>query len=246
MTPERLAALAAATTPDTIAAARLEMHGALGGDRARLAADVAATLHASLLAEIERRPTGRPHAELRAIAVAALRRATGLTADAAARAGGDAIDEIVETGAAVRDGEMVRLAGHAPSGPSPALLAAMDRLVASLDVASPPSLALAARTAGCPPDGIRALVADGRIVRLDEDLAYAAAAYAALEERAVTLAAAGPLAPAALRDATGTSRKYVMAILEDLDRRGVLRRTADGHVLGPRAAASAIADRGRP
>jgi hypothetical protein len=44
-----------------------------------------------------------------------------------------------------------------------------------------------------------------------------------------------PLTPAAFRDATGTSRKYVMAILEDLDRRAILRRTADGHVPGPRA-----------
>jgi len=114
----------------------------------------------------------------------------------------------------------------------------MDRLAAALDVLAPPSLAEAARAAGCPPDGIRALEASGRIVRLDDDLAYAAATYAVLEDRAVSLASAGPLAPAAFRDATGTSRKYVMAILEDLDRRGVLRRTPDGHVPGPRAAAA--------
>ena len=72
-------------------------------------------------------------------------------------------------------------------------------------------------------------------VRLDDDLAYAAAAYRRLEARAVELATVGPLVPAALRDATGTSRKYVMAILEDLDRRGILRRTPAGHVPGPRA-----------
>ena len=49
------------------------------------------------------------------------------------------------------------------------------------------------------------------------------------------MAAREPLTPAAYRDATGTSRKYVMAILEDLDRRAILRRTADGHVPGPKA-----------
>jgi hypothetical protein len=97
-------------------------------------------------------------------------------------------------------------------------------------------LSEAARAVGCPGDGIRALEAAGRIVRLDDDLAYAATTYAALEDRAIALAAAAALTPAAFRDATGTSRKYVMAMLEDLDRRGVLRRTPEGHVPGPRAA----------
>jgi len=89
---------------------------------------------------------------------------------------------------------------------------------------------------GCSPAGIRALAADGRIVILDDDLAYATPAYRALQHQALAHAAAGPLTPAALRDATGTSRKYVMAILEDLGRRGILRRTPDGHLPGPRAA----------
>jgi hypothetical protein len=51
------------------------------------------------------------------------------------------------------------------------------------------------------------------------------------------MAAVSPLSPAAYRDATGTSRRYVLAILEDLDRRGLLRRTDAGHVLGPRTVA---------
>ena len=70
---------------------------------------------------------------------------------------------------------------------------------------------------------------------LEPDLAYAASTYRGLEAMALSLAAKVPLTPAAFRDATGTSRKYVMAILFDLDRRGVLRRTPDGHVPGPRA-----------
>ena len=51
------------------------------------------------------------------------------------------------------------------------------------------------------------------------------------------MAATAPLSPAAYRDATGTSRKYVMVILEDLDRRELLRRTDAGHVLGPKTIA---------
>jgi selenocysteine-specific elongation factor len=75
-------------------------------------------------------------------------------------------------------------------------------------------------------------------VRLEPDLAYAAPTFEAMAARAVALAQQGPLSPATFRDATGTSRKYALAILEELDGRGVLRRTADGHVLGPRSASS--------
>jgi len=76
-------------------------------------------------------------------------------------------------------------------------------------------------------------------VRVEDDLAWAADTYRRLQALAVEMAAAGPLTPAAFRDATGTSRRYALAILEDLDRRGVLRRTDAGHVPGPRAAARA-------
>jgi len=109
----------------------------------------------------------------------------------------------------------------------------MDRLEGALAVAAPPALAEAARAAGCPPDGVRALEGEGRIVRLEDDLAWAAGTYRDLVRRALSMAADGPLTPAAFRDATGTSRRYVLAILEDLDRRGLLRRGDTGHVLGP-------------
>jgi selenocysteine-specific elongation factor len=111
----------------------------------------------------------------------------------------------------------------------------MDRLEAALAVSAPPSFAEAVRLARCPAEGVRALEAAGRIVRIEPDLAWAGSTYRELETLALRLADPGPLTPATLRDATGTSRKYVMALLEDLDRRGVLRRTPDGHVRGPRA-----------
>jgi selenocysteine-specific elongation factor len=91
-------------------------------------------------------------------------------------------------------------------------------------------------TAECPEEGVRRLDREGRIVRLDAELAWSAETYWELARHARDLASSEPLTPAALRDATGTSRKYVMAILEDLDRRGILRRTPAGHVPGPRAA----------
>jgi hypothetical protein len=115
----------------------------------------------------------------------------------------------------------------------------MERLERALAVDAPPSLAAAADEARCPAAGVRALERAGRIVRLEPDLAYATGTYRELAARALALAAAAPLTPGALRDATATSRRYVMAILEDLDRRGILARTAAGHVPGPRAGTAA-------
>jgi selenocysteine-specific elongation factor len=88
---------------------------------------------------------------------------------------------------------------------------------------------------------VRELERQGRIVVLDADLAYAMSTYRELAARALALASRQPLTPAAFRDAIGTSRRYVMPILEDLDRRGILRRTPDGHVPGPRAPSAARA-----
>ena len=116
----------------------------------------------------------------------------------------------------------------------------MERLERSLAVVAPPPLSEAAAAAMCPTEGVRDLERSGRIIVLDGDLAYAMTTYDQITATALRLAAVAPLTPAALRDATGTSRKYVMAILEDLDRRAILRRTPGGHIPGPRAARSVV------
>ena len=156
-------------------------------------------------------------------------RATSLAAAATV------LDRLVADDRLVRDHGELRRPGVAAPTLDPALAAAMDRLEVALAVTAPPPLTEAARAAGCPAAGIRELERSGRIVVLDADLAYAMSVYRDLTATALRLAADGPLTPAAYRDATGTSRKYVMAILEDLDRRAILRRTPDGHVPGPRA-----------
>ncbi|MDQ6793896.1 MAG: SelB C-terminal domain-containing protein, partial [Chloroflexota bacterium] len=144
-------------------------------------------------------------------------------------------DALLADGRLVRDADRIRDPRRPVDGLSPAVLAAMERLVAALSVPAPAALSEAARVTGCPAAAVRALESAGRIVRPGADLAWSAAAYRELEATALRLASRAPLAPAALRDATGTSRKYVMVLLEDLDRRGLLMRTAEGHVPGPRA-----------
>ena len=225
--------------------ARLDLHGAVAGLRGiSLAEDVAELVAGDVVTAIGGGASvadqGRPRlATVRAKAARSLRRVVTLRRDDADAAVAALIDRLVADARLVRDGDLLRLAGTEPAGSpgaDPALAQAMDRLEQALAVAAPPPLGEAARTAGCPVAGVRELEGSGRIVVLDDDLAYAASTYRAFESRALNLANQAPLTPAALRDATGTSRKYVMAILTDLDRRGILRRTEAGHVPGPRAA----------
>ena len=253
--PDRVWALATALTrrePAAIAAARLDLHGALPGRdgtaRVAVAPDVVGAIDEALVAvarsgEAAERSGGATAlttslTRMRVVATRTLRRLTDLDRISATVAGMAAVDRLVADGRLIREGAEVRLPGaatvYSPAA-DPMLLAAMERLEMALAILSPPSLAAAARVAGCPPAGVRELERSGRIVVLEPDLAYAMSTYRDLSGRALALAAHEPLTPAALRDATGTSRKYVMAILKDLDRRAILRRTPNGHVPGPRA-----------
>ncbi len=255
-TPDRLAALL--TLHGTLSRTQLAAIGAGwppaptdvatdGAGRARLVGGrlVASALgdagDAEALARVAAVHAARPDApgvalaELRSEVAGTLRRLATLGEGVAAELATGLIESLVAAGLLARSGDVVSEPGHRPDVPA-GLAAAMDRLQAALAVPAPPGLAGAARAAGCPPEGIRTLEAAGRIVRIDRDLAWSASTYHGLVALALQLATPGPLTPAALRDATGTSRKYVMAILEDLDRRGALRRTDEGHVRGPRAA----------
>ncbi len=250
-TAGEVGALARASTPGDRAAALLALHGALPRSRtdvAQLAAGaavpagrlvlappVAAFLVDDAIAVVEAAPgDGIPLAELRVRLGRSLRHRASVEPDVAADAGGALAEALVAAGRLGRTGDLVHPPGRTVGLPAE-ILAAMDVLEAELDTPAPPSLTEAARSAGCPAAGIRALEAAGRIVRADEDLAWSAPTFARLQSIALRLATPGPLTPADLRDATGTSRKYVLALLEELNRRGVLARTPEGHVGGPRA-----------
>jgi selenocysteine-specific elongation factor len=227
-TPIRVAALA-----DGVPGARLDLHGALtDGGRTVLGPDIRALAAAGAMAAVAEAAS---LAAVRAAAATTLRRSVTMLRDQALLAASPIVEELVASGRLVRDGDELRRPGSVGRVTDPDLAAAMDRLEALLAVPAPPPLAAAARAAGCPPDGVRALERAARIVVLEPDLAYAMSTFRDLAARALALAAREPLTPAAYRDATGTSRKYVMAILEDLDRRAVLRRTPAGHVPGPKA-----------
>jgi hypothetical protein len=199
-----------------------------------LAPDVTAALEADALGAV--RAGDASVADLRTSAIRSLRRLVAIDRDAtsAALAAIDRVlESLVDRKQLVREGDRVRDPARATLDPE--LEEAMTRLETALSVPAPPDLAEAARAAGCPAEGVRRLITSGRVTRLDTDLAWATPTYHHLARQALDLALAGPLTPAAFRDATGTSRRFVLAILEDLDRREILRRTPDGHVPGPRA-----------
>jgi selenocysteine-specific elongation factor len=258
-TPERLLALAEAGEPGLPGpcAALLELHGALptarwlaaGGSAAGdagiagslvLARDVREGISAAAVATVvghhdaEPDSAGVPLGALRTAMALDLRRRALVSPPDASSAASAILDELSAGGRLARDGDRVRDPARG-GGLPPALAGSMDRLETLLAVAAPPSFADAVRQSGCPAEGVRTLETSGRIVRLDTDLGYATTMYRELAARALELAGAAPLTPAAFRDATGTSRKYALAILEDLGRRGVLRRGPDGHLPGPRA-----------
>jgi selenocysteine-specific elongation factor len=241
-TGARLRALLAADDPAAYEAARLELHGYLPGARPRLAADVRAALEAAAITAARDHAGANPAsaglqlAALRRSVAAAARREVALGAGEADGVADAVIDELVARERLARSGDRVRDA-EATAGAPDQLSAAMDRLEAALAVPAPPSLAEAARAAACPPEGIAELARSGRIVRLEPDLAWASREFQRLAAVALSHARREPLTPATLRDSSGTSRRYVLAILEDLDRRGILARTPAGHVPGPRAPA---------
>jgi selenocysteine-specific elongation factor len=258
MSPERLAALAAALAGadapgGAYADALTDLHGARPVDgRGRtvhgarwlaLARDVAAALDAEAIEAVaahHRAAPFSPGLPLPRARLALLRRLRSLATverqhvDLATAEIGRRVEALVRDGLLARRGEALRDPTLADVQPT-ALLEAMDRLETALDVPAPPSLEDAVAAAGCPPEGVRALLAEGRLVRLGRDLAWSTREYHRLAAVALDLARSVPVTPAAFRDATGTSRKYVLAILEDLDRRGILRRTPEGHIPGPRA-----------
>jgi selenocysteine-specific elongation factor len=258
LTAERLVLLATAIEAGDsrgVAAGRLELHGALAvapldgegrsaaGRGLSLAADVRASLEQAALEAIATHhrdaplSAGLPLPRARAALLRRLRSIATIErrdADASQHAVAAVLDDLVARGRLARVGEALRDPSRGSELPAD-LVAAMNRLEVALAVAAPPPLDAAAEEVGCPPEGVRALQADGRIVRLGPDLAWATPTFHRLAALALEAARAAPLTPAAYRDATGTTRRYVLAILEDLDRRGILQRTPEGHIPGPRA-----------
>jgi selenocysteine-specific elongation factor len=129
----------------------------------------------------------------------------------------------------------LRLPAHEPR-----LTAEQERAVATVlerfraEPFAPPDRAEVEQALG--PDLTAALVERGTLVKLGETALFERAAYdEAVRRLVVALRTEGTLTVAAARDLLGTSRKYILPLLEYLDERRITLRRGDDRILGPNA-----------
>ena len=97
---------------------------------------------------------------------------------------------------------------------------------------NPPPLAELMRKHALTPALLQYLVTDGRIVRVNDDTVFARSAYdEAVRVLRAHLAEHRTLTVAAARDLLGSSRRYILPLLEWLDAHKVTRRVGDDRIL---------------
>jgi selenocysteine-specific elongation factor len=162
----------------------------------------------------------------------------------ASRPFNDAVARLIADGVLAEHAATVRLTTHEVQL-SAAQAQIADQLLARLaaEPLAPPSLAdlrqELANGAALDEDLLAALVLQRKIVRVSEDLAFTGEAYARMVD-AITrrIQEEATITVAEVRDLFGTSRRYVLALLEHLDRERVTRRLGDTRVLGSAASAA--------
>jgi selenocysteine-specific elongation factor len=141
------------------------------------------------------------------------------------------VDDAVGQGRLVAADAGLRRADHQVRF-SPPQQAAVDRLLATFRAQpyTPPSVAEAVQQVG--QDVFGALVEQGQLVRVSEDVVFGRDAYRAMIEQITEhLKTHGKVTVAEVRDKFGASRKYILGLMEHLDQKGVTRRVGDERVL---------------
>ena len=128
-------------------------------------------------------------------------------------------------------GETLRLPEHEVRF-SPQQQARVDALLAAFakNPYTPPSVAEAEALVG--PEVLRALIEQGVLVKVSEDVCFLEETYREMVDRVVGhIKERGSITVAQVRDMFGASRKYALALMEHLDDRRVTRRVGDERVL---------------
>jgi selenocysteine-specific elongation factor len=149
------------------------------------------------------------------------------------RAFDELVDELARRGVVVADAAALRTPDFIPALGG----AETEALMAVLSEAGPAPPTLRELEARFDAALIRGLVRTGQLVAVSPDLVYPAEMLDKVRGLvAAQIERGGPFTVAQFRDLVGASRKYVVPLLEYLDRVGVTRRQGDVRVLGPKAA----------
>lgn len=156
------------------------------------------------------------------------------------RAFNDLLLLLAEDGVLEVTGDTVRRAGFAPKL-APRLQKALEEIAHRYrqDGATPPSLSQLAADLDLSAAEIRSLVdllvGQGRLVRISDELYMDAAAYDHVVGQVCRLISReGPQTVSQIRTALGTSRKYIVPLMEHLDQVQITRRTGDQRELTQR------------
>lgn len=140
------------------------------------------------------------------------------------------VERATELGLLVDEGT-IRLPGHTVTF-TPAQQAAAEQLLDAFKAqpTTPPSVKEATATVG--EEVLRAVIEQGNLVQVNEDVLFDGSTYRwMVEQVADFITQHGSITVAQARDLFGTSRKYVLALLEHLDAAGITRRVGDERVL---------------
>lgn len=146
-----------------------------------------------------------------------------------------ALAELLASGALVRQGSVVHARGFTPRGGVDAT--ALEQLVARVRTAGleAPTVAELERETGRRDVLVLLRAAEGRgdVVAVARDHFFAPEAVARFRGALLEVGRAGEIAPAALRDLLGVSRKYLIPLLEWADRQRLTVREGDARRLLP-------------
>lgn len=151
----------------------------------------------------------------------------------------EAVKRLAADGVLVVEGPLARLSGHEPilTEEEKVGLGSVMRELHRCGVEPPAPEDLARRLGldrGLMNDLVRLLVDEGGIVAVSPGMLLS---RESLDEALATVGAvletSSPASPAEFREALGTSRRYLIPLLEYFDREGVTQRTPEGRVRGP-------------
>jgi selenocysteine-specific elongation factor len=138
-----------------------------------------------------------------------------------------ALDDLIKQGAMVEEGGHLRLPTHTVKL-TPAQQGKIDTFLKSLaaNPYSPPSELIPE------PDLLNILIAQAKVVKVSDNIVFSSKAYQEmLSKITAQIKKNGKITLGEVRDMFGSSRKYVQALLEYLDKEKVTKRVGDDRVL---------------